>query len=121
MTKLFVSPPAETDWALSPRSLAARMQTDWPDAEVRIPPHSGRTIALDFSCAVDGEIVHGSLDRPGQALEVEASPRAAARVITWFRELVPAEQDLIAYDESFGDSMPVPPGTTVQDLEAVFA
>lgn len=121
MTKLFVSPPAATGWSLDPQSLAQRLQADWPGADVDlVPPSSGRTVSLEYTCSVDGEVVHGSFDRPGQALVVEGSPRAGVRLIAWFRGIVTDEQDLLAYDESFEDSMPVLAGTTVQQLEAVF-
>jgi hypothetical protein len=121
LTTFFVSPPADTSWALSPVSVAERLQADWPDVEVRtIPADSGRSVSLEYSGAVDGEEVHGSLDRRGQALVVVASPSAAALMIAWFRGLVADEQDLIAYDEALEDSMPVPPGTSAQAVAAVF-
>lgn len=75
MTKFFVSPPADTAWAMSPTHVADRLRRDWPDVEVRmIPTDSERSVSLEFRGVVEGEGVHGSLDRPGQALVIEASP-----------------------------------------------
>ena len=82
MTKLVVSPPAETTWSLPPQWLARRLQEDWPEAQLElIPPASARTVSLEVRCAVGGDVVHGSFDRPGQALVVEGTPRAGVRLI----------------------------------------
>jgi hypothetical protein len=101
-----VTPPAVTEWSLTPEAFATALRERWADAEVRDVPDSDPTYALDFTAGG----VNGSFGRDGQMLGLNGDVNEAAAVAAWFREVVPPEEPLLFYDPALNGQVALEPG-----------
>lgn len=96
-----VSPPSEAAWFLAPEVLASRMGESWPEAVVEVVTNPSRPYVLDFELRTGGAWVTGSFGREGQVMVLEGDVVACAEVAAWYRRQVPADQQLVFYDEGY--------------------
>jgi hypothetical protein len=109
-----VSPPAETDWRLDPADFEAALRARWPVVDFH--PNTGDMYAFDFGVEVDGGRVDGGFARDGQVLGLGGDLFPCAQVAVWFRELVPAEQPLLFYDQGYNGHAELTPGMSAAAL-----
>jgi hypothetical protein len=119
VSDLLVSPSRETDWRLAPDEFVDLLRDRWPDAEITEFDDPDFLAALDFRVTLDdGTIVDGNLSRDGQVVGLDGDIPETAEVAAWVRSVVPAEQELIYYDQGYHFDVPLTPGVTAPEIVA---
>jgi hypothetical protein len=114
-----VSPAEETDWRIDPAELEAALRARWE--LVRYHPNAEHDMfAFDFDLAVGGGLVDGGFARDGKVLGLGGDVNLVARVAVWFRELVPAEQSLLFYDQMYNGHVELTPGMSAAQLAEAY-
>jgi hypothetical protein len=122
MSDFLVSPSKETSWRLEPREFAERVHERWPEARVSILDEPDAWAAMRFAIPFDdGVELDAHLANDGQVVGFDGDLRESAAVAAWVRELVPADQELLFYDEGFAVDVPLTAGITRDEIVAAFA
>jgi hypothetical protein len=110
-----VSPSVETDWRLDPDEFETRLRADWPEADVSPVETPESIAAVQFVVPLE-ERLDGRFWRNGQVLELQGRPEESAELAAWFRRIVPAEQELLFYDQGYEVHLPLTEETTASDI-----
>ncbi len=118
MDKFFISPPEapSSGWALKEGKLAEALRTRWPDAELEVVSRPESLYVLCWTVNIDGEPIDGSLARNRLTVVLDGDVRAAAVFARWLRDIVPASQPLLFYDEGYSADIRITANTSPEDL-----
>jgi hypothetical protein len=118
VSDFLVSPSQETAWRIEPDEFVPRLRERWPD--VTITTHEpGSLAAVTFELPVEGTYPpRGELMSDGQVVGLEGGLRESAEVAAWVREIVPAQQELIFYDQGYHFHVPLTDGITAEAIAA---
>lgn len=118
--KMFISPPAKTNWKVDPVQLSAHMQEYSPPVEFKVHGECSAGHYLEWTWLTPDGPVEGSLDIECTCVVVDGDVRRCAEFVVWFRTLVPKEQELVLYDEGYSADIMVTSESTAEDLAAPF-
>lgn len=88
--------------------------TGWAGAEAH--PDPDREGVVIFAIPRDDERIDGYLEKDGQVLWIEKDLETSADMAAWFRSLVPEQQPLIFWDESYSHAVDVAPGAKADQI-----
>jgi hypothetical protein len=118
MSDFLVSPSQETSWRIDPEEFETHLRERWPDAEVW-PGDPDSQRALTFELPSLGEVPpRGRLMRDGQVVGLDGDVPESAEVASWFREVVPAQQELVFWDQEYSFHVPLTEGVTRDEIVA---
>jgi hypothetical protein len=118
MADLFVSPREDTAWRIDAADLAARLRARWPEAEARVMTLEGIEGELDFSVPLGAAApLRGTLEPEGQAVGLDGDLPQCAAFAAWFREQVPAGQELVLWDTGGSLMVVLEPGVEAAEIE----
>jgi hypothetical protein len=106
MAGYIVSTKDSPDWREDPEEFAAAVRERWPDADVELTPDS-EGIAVDVWLPDGFELM---LLAGRKGVGTEGDLEGSAEVAAWWRRRVPAEIDLLFYDELYNADVPVERG-----------
>ncbi|MGA5281905.1 hypothetical protein ACPCSK_15985 [Streptomyces griseoincarnatus] len=93
------------------RSVLARaLRSDWPGTEVSVSSGDtpGREVQdVTWLYAESGDQLEGRSHIDGTCLYLEGPLHLAVRFACWYRRLVPATEELIFCDDTYGFAVPV--------------
>lgn len=113
-----ISPPAPTRWHAAPPTVAAKLRSFQPEVAFEEP---GDDCTLRWSARGAFGLVVGMLAKDNQTLVIEGDVRDCANYAVWFRRsVVPLEEELVFYDESYSADVAVLETTTARDLAYPF-
>ena len=117
--KFFVTPPAETKWKMDPSVFLSILLARWPEARIeRLITSEHFSFKWEVQMSV-GEL-EGRFFADGRGVVLDAELEDCATVALWFRSLVPSEQELWFYDESYSAHIDLRPDTTAATVAAAF-
>ena len=117
MSKLFVSPSADTDWRIGAADFEARLRARWPEAHAQVMTLEGIEGELEFSVPPGDAPLAGVLQADGKAMSLDGELPDCAELAAWFREQVPPEQELILWDGGGSVVVPLEPGVAAEEIE----
>lgn len=118
MSDFLVSPSRETPWRMEPGEFLERLRDRWPDAQV-VVRDADSLAAVSFEVPIEGEYPpRGELMSDGQVVGLEGGLSESAEVAAWVRDIVPAEQELIFYDQGYHFHVPLTVGITREAIVA---
>lgn len=118
MSDYLVSPPSETEWGIDPQEFVTLLRERWPDARVSTN-HDDSLAVVTAEVPVAGDYPpRAILMRDRQVVGLEGGLRESAEVAVWMREIVPAEQDLIFFDQGYHFHVPLTGETTPDEIVA---
>jgi hypothetical protein len=118
MSDFLVSPSQETAWSIDPEEFEEQLRERWPDAEVW-PGDPDSQRALTFELPSVGDVPpRGRLMRDGQVVGLDGDVPESAEVASWFREVVPAQQELVFWDQGYSFHVPLTEGITRDEIVA---
>lgn len=115
----FVSPPEETSWRMEPSAFVADLLTRWPTAKVQYEADS-ETHSHFWVVQMSHDVLEGRFFRDDEGVALDGDMRDCADFALWFRSLVPPEQELWFYDQSYSAHVKLKPNTTATTVEAAF-
>jgi hypothetical protein len=116
MAGYIISPKDTTDWHEDPDEFAAAVRERWPDADVKLTPES-EAIAVDAWLPDNFELM---LLASRSAVGTEGDVAGSAEVAAWWRRRVPAEIELLFYDDLYNADVPVEPGAHPEALAEAY-
>lgn len=116
----FVSPPEATHWSISHVNFVKVFHNRWSDADINYVSNPQSNHAVVWRILLNGQLVEGSLDRAGQAIHLDGDIFSSAEFTLWFRSIVPSEQALVFYDESYSADVSLTETTTIEELTKPF-
>jgi hypothetical protein len=116
----FISPPESPNWRIESETLAEQILLRWPEAQIEKITQPESLHALSWTLRIGEWRLDGTLTKDGTVVHLEGDVRACAVFATWFRGIVPSEQDLIFYDDGYSADVPLTPSTTEDELCAPF-
>lgn len=117
--KLFISPPSETTWKINPSRLALALRERYPKISIN-EKTSTNGPSLEWECICSHGPVNGLLDHDMNTVVIQGDVRDCADMATWLRRAVPAEQQLIFYDETYSADGQLTQKTSSRDIAAMF-
>jgi hypothetical protein len=119
VSDLLVSPSKETDWRFDPDEFERLLRERWPAVEVTRFDDPDFLTALDFRVLLDdGTKVDGNLGRDGQVVGLDGDIPESAEVAAWVRSVVPADQELIFWDQGYSFDVPLTEGIQPEQIVA---
>jgi hypothetical protein len=102
-------------WSLTRDDLVREIRERWPDATVQTADVLSETDpARDvvWHTGTGSERVDGSSHVSGQCIYVDGQNDAVAPVVAWYRQLVPADQEVIFCDDTYSFDLQLEPNVT---------
>ncbi|GHG08082.1 hypothetical protein ACIQUO_11425 [Streptomyces albogriseolus] len=100
--------------------LTRALRTHWPDARISVtsPDAPGREVRdVTWLYEEAGDRLEGRSHADGTCLYLEGPLHLAVRFACWYRRLVPATEELILCDDTYGFAVPVTVGATPESVE----
>ena len=79
-----------------------------------------RPYVLDFELAIGDQPVTGAFGGDGQVMALEGDVLACAEVAAWYRRQIPADQQLVFYDQGYSGSVELRGEPNPQEIAAPF-
>ncbi|MEU0682064.1 MULTISPECIES: hypothetical protein [Streptomyces] len=105
----------KADQAVDRDDLTRALRTHWPDARISVtsPDAPGREVRdVTWQYEEAGDRLEGRSHADGTCLYLEGPLHLAVRFACWYRRLVPAAEELIFCDDTYGFAIPVTVGAT---------
>ena len=111
-----ISPPTQPEWHADRGELIDLLRRDWPGIEVGSPITSSPVKDVVWKIVGDSGTLDGWQDVQGECQYLDGPLDMIARYAAWWRQHVPADQDLILYGQSYTEVIPLMSGMREEDV-----
>jgi hypothetical protein len=107
------------DWALSRESLVEALRRRWPEASVEFGdrgPDADPVTDVVWTMGSGSALFEGSAHASGQCIYLDGENPDVASVASWYRSLIPPDEEVVFCDDTYSFDMVLEPGASAEEI-----